>query len=269
MIKVNCAAIPASLIESELFGHEKGAFTGATQRRDGRFALAHGGSLFLDEIGDLPLELQGKLLRVLQEGEFEPVGSSTTRKVDVRVLAATNRDLRQAVEEKTFREDLFYRLNVFPIELPPLRERGDDVGQLASAFAQQFARRMGRDFEGLSENCLRRLKAYSWPGNVRELQNVIERAVITSRGDAVTVERALPEAETETASAPPPDGGATPDILKAGDLRKLERDNIVAALEKTRWRVSGEKGAAVLLDMNPSTLSSRMKALGITPPRKR
>jgi len=268
MIKVNCAAIPAALIESELFGHEKGAFTGATQRREGRFALAHGGSIFLDEIGDLPLELQGKLLRVLQEGEFEPLGSSTTRKVDVRVLAATNRDLQQAVSDKTFREDLYYRLNVFPIRLPPLRDRREDVGLLASAFALQFAQRMGRDCRDLSADCLRRLKAYSWPGNVRELQNVMERAVITSRGGDISLDRALPETDQGGAVEPLPEDRPGTRILKTKDLQKLERDNIALALETCGWRVSGPRGAARLLDMNASTLSSRMKSLGIKSPRQ-
>jgi transcriptional regulator with GAF, ATPase, and Fis domain len=268
MIKVNCAAMPAALIESELFGHEKGAFTGATQRREGRVALAHEGSLFLDEIGELPLELQVKLLRVLQEGEFEPVGSSKTKKVDVRVLAATNRDLHQAVQDKEFREDLYYRLNVFPIALPPLRDRGEDVALLASTFAEQFARRMGRTFEGLSPDCVRRLTAYSWPGNVRELQNVIERAVILSCEGRLDLDRALPEATPSGAAIPSTGNGESP-ILKVKELRELERDNIVRALEAVDWRVSGDRGAARLLDTNASTLSSRMKALGITPPRQR
>src|SRR5687768_11092682 len=181
LIKVNCAAIPATLRSEEFFGHEHGAFTGATKRRDGRFALAHGGTIFLDEVGELPLDLQSKLLRVLQEGEFEPVGSSQTRKVDVRVIAATNRDLERSVREGKFREDLYYRLNVFPIQLPALRERRADIAILATAFAQKFAQRLGRTLEPLSEDCLKRLQAYNWPGNVRELQNIIERAVITSR----------------------------------------------------------------------------------------
>ena len=179
-IVVNCAAIPATLIESEFFGHESGAFTGATKKRDGRFALADKGTIFLDEIGELPIDLQAKLLRVLQEGAFEPVGSSRTRKVNVRVLSATNRELAVAVRDGRFREDLYYRLNVFPIQLPPLRERGDDVIKLATSFAQRFAQRMGRTIAPVTPDCIRRLKAYTWPGNVRELQNVIERAVITA-----------------------------------------------------------------------------------------
>jgi PAS domain S-box-containing protein len=267
LIKVNCAAIPATLIESELFGHEKGAFTGATQKREGRFALADRGTIFLDEIGDLPLELQVKLLRVLQEGEFEPVGSSRTRKVDVRVLTATNRDLHQAVQEGNFREDLYYRLNVFPLHLPPLRDRGEDISLLASTFAERFAGKMGRTVEPLSPECIRRLERYPWPGNVRELQNVIERAVITCRDRRLNLDRALPEtgqAEPAVATASP-DEAARP-IFSARELQQLECDNIIRALESAGWRVAGENGAAELLGMKPSTLSSRMKALGIKRP---
>ncbi|MFZ1748365.1 MAG: sigma 54-interacting transcriptional regulator, partial [Nitrospirales bacterium] len=189
-IKVNCAAIPATLIESEFFGHEQGAFTGATKKREGRFSLADGGTIFLDEIGELPLDLQGKLLRVLQEGEFDPVGSSHTKKVNVRVLAATNRDLQKEVQDGKFREDLYYRLNVFPIHLPPLRERGEDVVLLANTFVQHFAQRMGRTLAPLSPDALGRLTAYHWPGNVRELQNVIERAVITAQNSQLNLDRA-------------------------------------------------------------------------------
>ena len=261
LITVNCAAITPTLIESEFFGHEKGAFTGATQKREGRFALADGGTIFLDEIGELSLELQVKLLRVLQEGEFEPVGSSRTRKVDVRVLTATNRDLEAAVKEGNFREDLYYRLNVFPLHLPPLRDRGEDIALLASIFAERCARRMGRAIE-LSDECLRRLVAYTWPGNVRELQNVIERAVITSRDRRLNLDRALPEVESVATA-----DRTTGRILAARELQVLERDNIIRALEESGWRVSGDNGAAQLLGMNPSTLSSRMKALEIKRPR--
>lgn len=265
LVTVNCAAIPSSLIESEFFGHETGAFTGATKRREGRFALANKGTIFLDEVGELPFDLQGKLLRVLQEGEFEAVGSSYTRKIDVRVLAATNRDLAKAVREGKFREDLFYRLNVFPIQLPPLRERGDDVVKLAAIFAQRFAQRMGKTIAPLPPDCLRRFKAYSWPGNVRELQNVIERAVITARDGRLNLDRALPE----TVSAPVDEpssgvGGGRLPIRTMKELVEMERENIHRALETADWKVSGDKGAARLLGMNPSTLSSRMKALGIT-----
>ena len=263
LIKVNCAAMPGSLIESELFGHEQGAFTGATKKREGRFALADGGTIFLDEIGELPVELQVKLLRVLQEGEFEPVGSSRTQKVDARVIAATNRDLKQATREGKFREDLYYRLNVFPIELPPLRERGDDIGLLAENFARRFANRMGRAIESLSEDCIRRLKSYGWPGNVRELQNVIERAVITSRDGRLNLDRALPESGKVAASETVSPEDTVRRVRTAKELEALERTNLIAALETTGWRVAGENGAAQLLGMKPTTLSSRMKALGI------
>ena len=263
LIKVNCAAMPGTLIESELFGHEQGAFTGATKKREGRFALADSGTIFLDEIGELPVELQVKLLRILQEGEFEPVGSSRTQKVDVRVLAATNRDLKQATQEGKFREDLYYRLNVFPIEVPPLRERGNDIGLLASTFASKFAQRMGRSIEPLSTDCLRRLKAYSWPGNVRELQNVIERAVITSRDGRLNLDRALPESGKVTATGALSSEDTERRVRTAKELEALERTNLIAALETTAWRVAGENGAAQLLGMKPTTLNSRMKALGI------
>jgi PAS domain S-box-containing protein len=267
LVTINCAAIPAALMESEFFGHEKGAFTGATQAREGRFALADGGTIFLDEIGELSLDLQAKLLRVLQEGDFAPVGSSRSKNVDVRVIAATNRDLNQAVRDGKFREDLYYRLNVFPIEVPPLRARGDDVVLLASAFAEKFARRMGRPIEPISEDQKSRLKAYPWPGNVRELQNVIERAAITSRDNRLNIDRALPEAGGETGRRPQraaesikKTAGA---VLHISELQRLERDNILRALESSGWRVAGKDGAAFMLGMNPSTLNSRIRALGI------
>jgi transcriptional regulator with GAF, ATPase, and Fis domain len=263
LIKVNCAAIPAPLIESELFGHETGAFTGATKKRDGRFALAHGGTIFLDEIGELPIELQVKLLRVLQEGEFEPVGSSQTRRVDVRVLAATNRDLEQAIHEGKFREDLYYRLNVFPIRLPPLRERRADIGILAASFAQKFANNMGRSIEPLSRDCIRRLEVYRWPGNVRELQNIIERAVITSRDGWLNLDRALPESVRSIAVALTGRDESAQRVRTAKELEAIERNNIIAALDASEWKVAGQNGAAQLLGMKPTTLNSRMKALGI------
>ncbi len=264
-IKVNCAAIPATLIESEFFGHEQGAFTGATKKREGRFSLADGGTIFLDEIGELPLDLQGKLLRVLQEGEFDPVGSSHTKKVNVRVLAATNRDLQKEVQDGKFREDLYYRLNVFPIHLPPLRERGEDVVLLANTFVQHFAQRMGRTVAPLSPDALGRLTAYYWPGNVRELQNIIERAVITAQNGQLNLDRALPDVEEKLSSSPET---LTPEpttcIRTLQELQNLERQNILLALEQSGWKVSGEQGAAKLLGMNASTLASRMKTLGIT-----
>jgi len=263
LIKVNCATMPATLIESELFGHEQGAFTGATRKREGRFALAHGGTIFLDEVGELPLDLQSKLLRVLQEGEFEPVGSSQTRKVDVRVLAATNRDIESAARTGKFREDLYYRLNVFPIQVPPLRERRGDVGSLAAGFAKKFAQRMGRSIQPLSDDCIRRLEAYRWPGNVRELQNIVERAVITSRDGRLNLDRALPESVNTVAGAVTNDSSTVQRVHTAKELEELERNNIIAALKSTEWKVAGENGAAQLLGVKPTTLSSRMKALGI------
>jgi len=255
LVKVNCGAIPVSLIESELFGHEKGAFTGATGRREGRFAMADGGTIFLDEVGEIPPDLQVKLLRVLQEGEFEPVGGDKTRAVDVRVVAATNRDLEAMIKEGTFRQDLYYRLNVFPLRVPPLRERGDDVPLLARAFAQRFAARLGRALAPLSDADLARLRRYEWPGNVRELQNVLERAVITARDGKLNLDRALPEGSS--ASSTPAR------VLTVAELEHLERRSIEAALEEAGGKVSGPGGAAERMGVPASTLSSRMKALGI------
>ena len=263
LVKVNCAAIPATLIESEFFGHERGAFTGATQRREGRFALADRGTIFLDEIAEMPLELQGKLLRVLQEGEFEPVGGTRTRKVDVRVIAATNRDVERAVRAGTFREDLYYRLSVFPLRLPPLRERGDNVVHIASAMAAKLARAMGKTVAPLGATDVAALRSYSWPGNVRELRNIVERAIITSQSGRLDLERFLPASDLV------PHGGALPgggEILSERQVRQLEKDNIVAALERSGWRISGDAGAAQLLGLSPSTLKSRMKALDVRRP---
>jgi PAS domain S-box-containing protein len=263
LVKVNCAAIPPTLVESEFFGHEKGAFTGATQRREGRFALADGGTIFLDEIGDLPPDLQAKLLRVLQDGEFDPVGSSRTRHVDVRVIAATNQDLAHAVRDGRFREDLYYRLNVFPIGTPPLRERGDDVVVLAEAFAARVAKRMGRATEPLSAADAARLRAYAWPGNVRELQNVVERAVITSPDGRLDLARFL---DPVPMRAPRANGGPAPCVRTVDELTQIERDSILAALAETSWRIAGAGGAAERLGTKPSTLRSRMKALRIERP---
>jgi PAS domain S-box-containing protein len=267
LITVNCAAIPATLIESELFGHEAGAFTGATKKREGRFALADKGTIFLDEIGELPLDLQVKLLRVLQEGEFDPVGSASTKKVNVRVIAATNRDLEKSVREGRFREDLYYRLNVFPLRVPPLRERGDDVVRLASAFARRFATKMGRTIAPLTADCTRLLTSYSWPGNVRELRNVIERAVITATDGRLNLDRALPEVSLVHMAPTQDTTPSSGQIRTANELAQLERANILRALDAAEWKVSGEKGAATLLGMNASTLSSRMKVLKIQKPR--
>ena len=268
LIKVNCATIPAALIESEFFGHEQGAFTGATTKRDGRFTLAHRGTIFLDEVGELPIDLQSKLLRVLQEREFEPLGSSHTKQVDVRVIAATNHNLQQAVRDGRFREDLYYRLNVFPIELPPLRKRREDIAMLASAFIHKFAHRMGRKIEPLSEEMVQRLKAYEWPGNIRELQSIIERAVITARDGQLDLDHALPQTVSTGpafVSAPAMEGRENR-IHTLRELQDLERANLIAALNTAGWRVSGKDGAARLLGINPSTLSSRLKALGIKRP---
>ncbi|OAI57322.1 Fis family transcriptional regulator [Verrucomicrobiaceae bacterium SCGC AG-212-N21] len=263
LVRVNCAAIPGTLIESELFGHERGAFTGATTKRDGRFALADGGTIFLDEVGELPLDLQAKLLRVLQEGEFEPLGATRTRKVDVRVVAATNRDLSKMVSEGTFREDLFYRLNVFPLFVPPLRERGGDVVLLARSFVEHIARRMGRRLDSLHPDDVRRLNQYPWPGNVRELQNVIERAIILSPGSRLELHRAMPEAAVEAPNLPSATKDEEAPILTAREMEALERANIERALTACGGKVSGDAGAAARLGLRPSTLSSRMKALGI------
>jgi formate hydrogenlyase transcriptional activator len=251
LVKVNCAALPAGVIESELFGHEKGAFTGALTRKIGRFELANGGTLFLDEVGDLPLELQAKLLRVLQEGEFERVGGTQTLKVDVRLIAATNRDLEQAVSEGRFRADLYYRLNVFPIVIPPLRKRLEDVPRLARHFAMLYASKMGKHVGPLSAEVLHRLAAYAWPGNVRELQNVIERAVILSAKGRFEL--------GELVAAP---AGESPKQAPRS-LEAVERQHIVAVLEETGWRVSGERGAAKILGLKRTTLEARMKKLGI------
>jgi len=271
LITVNCAAIAANLQESEFFGHERGAFTGATQRRDGRFKLADGGTIFLDEVGEMPLDLQAKLLRVLQEGEFEPVGGTRTVRVDVRVIAATNRDLEKMEKEGAFRTDLFYRLNVFPVRVPPLRERGEDVVLLAEAFARNLARRRGQTVAPLTEDGKAKLRRYEWPGNVRELQNVIERALITSPdGRRLNLDRALPETAPRSSE---PDraarGGAVSEpgrILTATELQDLERDNLLRALEAADWKISGAGGAAERLGINPNTLGSRMRAFGIRRP---
>jgi formate hydrogenlyase transcriptional activator len=252
LVKVNCAALPAGVIESELFGHEKGAFTGALTRKPGRFELAHRGTLFLDEVGDLPLELQAKLLRVLQDGEFERVGGTQTLKVDVRLIAATNRDLERAVSEERFRADLYYRLNVFPIVIPPLRKRVQDVPRLARHFAMLYASKMGKKVGPLTADVLDRLTAYAWPGNVRELQNVIERAVIVS-----------PDGRFELgdfATAPP---AGSPKAQHARSLEDIERQHIISVLEETGWRVSGERGAAKILGLKRTTLEARMKKLEI------
>ncbi|MGB5894776.1 MAG: sigma 54-interacting transcriptional regulator [Ignavibacteriaceae bacterium] len=251
LVKVNCSALPANLIESELFGHEKGAFTGATSRKIGRFELADGGTIFLDEIGDLPLELQPKILRVLQEGEFERIGNSKTIKVDVRIIAATNRELKAEIENGNFREDLFYRLNVFPIIIPPLRERKEDIPLLVNYFVKKHGVRIGRDIEIVSQHIINQLQQYHWPGNVRELENIIERALITSEGNKLTLSDWLPKQELNTNSD---------EFLT---IYENERQHIIKALEKTDWKISGENGAAKILGIKRTTLEARMKKLNI------
>jgi formate hydrogenlyase transcriptional activator len=255
MVKLNCAAIPTGLLESELFGHERGAFTGAISQRVGRFELAHRGTLLLDEIGEIPLELQPKLLRVLQEQEFERLGSSRTVKTDVRLIAATNCDLRQMVTEKKFRSDLYYRLNIFPIFVPPLRERAEDIPLLVSYFTQKHARRMNKRIETIPAWAMQALCRYSWPGNVRELENVLERAVILSAGPELCV--ALPELRANTSAVPAEAGSQD---MK---LEDAERTHILHILRETNWIIGGPRGAASKLGLNRSTLRSKMKKLGI------
>jgi PAS domain S-box-containing protein len=267
-IVVNCAAIPETLIESEFFGHAKGAFTGATQRREGRFALADGGTIFLDEVGELNKDVQAKLLRVIQEGEFSLVGSSTTRHVDVRVIAATNRDLSEAVQEGQFRTDLFFRLSVFPIAVPPLRKRGDDIAQLAEHLTRKISARLGRTIEPLTPDLLERLKSYEWPGNIRELQNIIERGIITARHGRLNLDPALPPKPFNTAFIPQAAAaGAGRPLKTALEIQQLERENLLLAMQTASWRVSGRRGAAHLLGIPPSTLQSKLKAYGIQRPR--
>jgi formate hydrogenlyase transcriptional activator len=255
LVKVNCGAIPSGLVESELFGHERGAFTGATQRRIGRFELADGGTIFLDEVTELPVDTQVKLLRVLQEGDFERVGSSHTIKVNVRVIAATNRNLQEAVKSGIFRADLFYRLNVFPLEVPALRERPEDIPLLVNFFLSKFAKSLGKEVRGVSQKSMENLSRYTWPGNIRELQNVIERAVVLAKGPVVQVDQSMLRAEEPIA------GSSFIDTLENN-----ERSHIIRALSETSWVIHGKKGAAELLGINPSTLRSRMEKLGIKKP---
>ena len=252
-VKVNCAAIPLGLLESELFGHERGAFTGALAQRIGRFEFADGGTLFLDEVGDIPLELQPKLLRVLQEQEFERLGGSRTIRVNVRLVAATNRDLPQMVAERQFRSDLFYRLNVFPLHMPALRQRRDDISLLVRYFAQKYSRRMNKQVETIPADAIAALSNYHWPGNIRELENLIERAVILSRGSVLEV----PLAELRTTEEVP---------APLQTLHDAERNLIIRTLRETHWILAGPKGAAYRLGMKRTTLQSRMRKLGIVDP---
>jgi formate hydrogenlyase transcriptional activator len=275
LVNVNCSAISAGLVESELFGHVKGAFTGALDRRIGRFELANGGTIFLDEIGELNLETQVKLLRVLQEREFEPVGSSRTLRVEVRVIAATNRNLRQAVEAGRFRADLFYRLNVFPIEIPPLRERQSDIPKLVAFNLSRLSKRFGKKIEGVSRESMEHLLNYSWPGNIRELQNVIERAVIVSAEPILRLDRDLvplmgaKATENDGTHAPDSHGSAFESAAALLTLNEVERNHILAALQKAGGKIEGANGAAKILDLHPNTLRHRIQKLGIrtTPSR--
>jgi transcriptional regulator with GAF, ATPase, and Fis domain len=254
MITVNCAALPGNLIESELFGREKGAFTGADAKQIGRFEVADGGTIFLDEIGELPLELQSKLLRVLEEGEFERLGSPRTINVNVRVIASTNRDLAAEVKDRRFREDLYYRLNVFPVSIPPLRTRTEDVPELVRHFIDKYARKFGRRYESIPKSITKVLQEHSWPGNVRELEHVIERAVITSPGPVLRLADKLERATAEAGEG----------TLKT--LSEMERGHILKVLEKTGWKIEGENGAASALGLHPSTLRFRIKKLDIRRP---
>lgn len=266
LVKVNCASVPKDLFESEFFGHVKGAFTGAHRDRIGRFQLADGGTIFLDEVGEIPLELQGKLLRVLQESEFEKVGDDRTRSVDVRVIAATNRNLESLVMDGEFREDLFYRLSVFPIKVPPLRDRRDDLVPLAQHFLEQTAAEFGRDPYGLTRAQAEAIEAYDWPGNVRELKNVIERAVILSKGNVLRLDLSLPQGRVGSTMPTATPHAEPQGVLTEKQMRELQKQNLLAALKQTDWRVSGKQGAAALLGVKPTTLADRIKSFGIRRP---
>jgi formate hydrogenlyase transcriptional activator len=256
LVKLNCGAIPTGLVESELFGHRKGAFTGALENRTGRFELADGGTLFLDEVSELPLDVQVKLLRVLQEHEFEPLGTSRTIQVNVRIIAASNRDLEKAVKEGRFRADLYFRLNVLPIVLPPLRQRRSDIPLLTSFFVDRFSRQLGKNFDGVAQQSMEMLSRYDWPGNIRELQNVIERAVVLSRGPILRLAGSL----LDTPEQPFP---CATEELSGESLEEVERRHIHAILRRTGWVIEGARGASQILGLHPNTLRSRMKKLGV------
>ena len=253
LITVNCAALPPNLIESELFGREKGAFTGADARRVGRFEIAAGSTICLDEIGELPLEVQGKLLRVIQHGEFQRLGSPHTVKVDVRILATTNRNLDEEVRKGRFRKDLYYRLNVFPVTVPSLRQRKEDIPLLVQAFVERFSRKLGKQISSIPKETMQALQEYEWPGNIRELENIIERAVILCRGPVFQLADHLEDLPPSWSS-------------DSKTLEEAERDHILKALSGTRWRINGKEGAAAILGLNPSTLRARMEKLGIRRP---
>lgn len=268
LVKVNCASIPKELFESEFFGHVKGAFTGAYRDRVGRFQLADKGTIFLDEIGEIPMELQGKLLRVLQESEFERVGDDVTKSVNVRVIAATNRNLEQSMVDGEFRADLFYRISVFPVDVPPLRDRGEDIIQLAQHFLEQTCIDFGRESMTLTRTQANNLRQYDWPGNIRELKNVIERAVILSTGNVLRLDVSMPDIKPDSVAPALTDlPGDT--VLSEKEMRDFQKRNTVAALKQTNWRVSGEGGAADLLGVKPTTLADRIRTLGIKRPSRR
>ena len=267
LVRVNCASIPKDLFESEFFGHTRGAFTGAVKDRAGRFEAAEGGTIFLDEIGEVPLDLQSKLLRVLQEKSYERVGEDRTRRADVRVIAATNRNLQRQVEAGRFREDLFYRLNVFPIQVPPLRERMEDVPLLAKHFIETSVRELGCPKPRLTRAAIAKLENYHWPGNIRELRNVIERAIIISRGGALDFDLPVTEsAVVPSRHAAHAKSDAEPEFLTEAELQRRERKNLLTVLEKTHWKIKGENGAAELLGVKATTLKARIKKMGIKRP---
>ena len=259
-VKVNCATLPEALVESELFGHEKGAFTGADRQRKGRFEIADGGTILLDEVGELPPGTQAKLLRVLQDGEFERVGGSGTIKVSVRVIAATNRKLHDDVSRGRFRQDLFYRLNVYPITVPPLRQRREDIPLMVSHYARQIGERLGKTITEVPAQVMREFTEYNWPGNIRELQNVVERAVIVSSDGVLR----LPEPLGQATTVPAGENKISNESITVSTLDEAEREHILRALEATGWRINGSKGAAAMLKVHPSTLRFRMKKLGLT-----
>ncbi len=266
LVKVNCAAISAGLVESELFGHVRGAFTGAIDRRIGRFEFAQGGTIFLDEVGELPLETQAKLLRVLQEREFEPVGSNRTVQADVRVIAATNRQLEHAVQEGRFRADLYFRLNVVPIELPPLRERQSDIPELVHFILAQHNRQFGRKIESVADETMQQLMNYHWPGNIRELQNVLARAVVLSHGPVLRLGEGFLNA-ARPATQPETSRPALTALPISQELSQIQRNHVLQVLQGANWVIEGPKGAARILGLHPNTLRSRMKKLNIERPR--
>jgi transcriptional regulator with GAF, ATPase, and Fis domain len=272
-VRVNCASIPRELFESEFFGHVRGSFTGALKDRAGRFETAEGGTIFLDEVGEIPLDIQNKLLRVLQEKRYERVGDDRTRRADVRIVAATNRDLKKAAAAGKFREDLYYRLNVFPVQVPPLQERLDDIPLLAQHFVELSARELKCAKPRLTRAAVTKLQSYHWPGNVRELRNVVERAVILARGGVLdfdlpmTAQAAAPDRSMPGANSSP-GGTAQPKFLTEAELERFERDNLMHALEAANWKISGPDSAAELLGLKPTTLLSRMTKWGLKRPER-